>query len=546
MTRHHPASASGGRLLRTSMRQFDVIIVGSGIAGLLLACEMDSRGLRSLLLCKGALAQSNTSHAQGGLAAVTGDNPFDSPDLHLLDTLKSGAGLTDPAVARLMVSDGTRLIARLEELGVHFDRSDNRRDLALEGGHSHSRVLHSKDSSGRAITSALIDLILESGRLTVRENCFVSELLLQDGQCCGVRVLTDDGTTNLLANHVVLATGGLGRVFERTTNPRTATGDGIAMAVRAGARLADMEFVQFHPTALAVPGQSTFLISEAVRGAGGVLLDKQGERFAFRYCKDGELGTRDHVARAIHSTMLEENADFVKLDMRPIGRDKIESKFPAIVAACRSRGIDPLNEPLPVAPAAHYFMGGIWTDTSGRTTVPGLYAIGECASIGLHGANRLASNSLLEGGVMALRLADYLAGASGSRVFARVKTITGKPILTTRDCTAERVDLFRKKMNAVAGLVRTGERLAEFSADRSGPLLIAVSPCQLELEAANIGLLGGLIVHAAQNRCESRGAHWRADYPATNDSMYLRRFFMTLKETGWLPVTEAVLEMPGA
>lgn len=544
---HKPASASGGKLLRTSMRKFDVIIAGSGIAGLLLACEMSSRGLRSLLLCKGVLADSNTSRAQGGLAAVTGDNPFDSPEQHLNDTLKSGAGLTDPAVAKLMVEDGARLTARLEELGVTFDRSNNKRDLAREGGHSHSRVLHSKDSSGRAITSALIELIHQSPRLTVRENCFISELLVYEGRCAGVRVLGDDGVTaDILATHIVLATGGLGCVYERTTNPAVATGDGVAMAYRAGAKLADMEFVQFHPTSLAIPNQSTFLISEAVRGAGAVLLDRNKERFAFRYCKDGELATRDQVARAIHSTMLLERRDHVELDLRPIGSGKIAEKFPAIVEACRQRGIDPLTQPLPVAPAAHYFMGGILTDMHGRTTIPGLYAIGECASTGLHGANRLASNSLLEGGVMALRLADYLAGASPLPYPWRNRRFESDVILTTRDCTADRILSFRKKMNNVAGLVRSGESLAEFALNRTGPLLLPVAARKVEVEAANIGLLGGLIVQAAQNRRESRGSHWRVDFPDTDNVKYMRRFLLSLSGTEWMHVQEAVLEVPSA
>lgn len=541
MNRRHTHNASvSGRLLRTSIRHFDVIIVGSGIAGLLLANEMDSRGLRALLLCKGGLADSNTSKAQGGLAAVTGDNAFDSPDQHFIDTIKSGAGLTDPTIARMMVNDGARLIARLEETGVRFDRTDGRRDLAREGGHGHSRVLHSKDSSGKAITDALIEMVMRSNRLVVREYCFVSDLLTYDGACVGVRmVAADRETTDLYAKHVVLCTGGLGQVFERTTNPEVATGDGIAMAYRAGARLVDMEFVQFHPTALAIPGQSTFLVSEAVRGAGAVLLDKAGERFAFKFSSSGELSTRDIVARAIHSTMLEEGSQSVQLDLRPIGANNIAEKFPAIVSACKKRGVNPLTEPVPIAPAAHYFMGGILTDSCGRTDVPGLYAIGECASTGLHGANRLASNSLLEGGVMALRLADYIAGNwQLTSVLARPKNINPDVILTTRDCTADNVHSFKRTMGTVAGLVRNADRLSAFQSRRAGPLFLPVPMQQKEIEAANIGLLGGLIVHAALNRNESRGAHWRLDYPESNDAAYLRRFYLSKEGNGWLPVGE--------
>ena len=539
--------AQSSRLLRSSMRQFDVIIVGSGIAGLLLACEMDARGLKTLLLCKGSLLDSNTANAQGGLAAVTGDNPFDSPEKHLLDTLKSGGGLSDPLVAAMMIADGARLVARLEELGVGFDHSAAKRDLAREGGHSQSRVLHRKDSSGRAISDALIDMALEGRRLVVREYCFVSELLLSDGACVGVRMLAGpSATVDLYGRNIVLATGGLGRVFSRTTNPQVATGDGIAMAFRAGARLVDMEFVQFHPTALAIPGQSTFLISEAVRGAGAVLLDKQGQRFAFKYSDDGELSTRDIVARAIHATMLEQNSASVQLDLRPIGAENIAAKFRAIVLAFRQRGVDPLSEPTPVAPAAHYFMGGILSDEFGCTTIPGLYAIGECASTGLHGANRLASNSLLEGGVMALRLADYLSGRAGSNALARKLETPSQALLTTADCTGDNVDLFRQKMSLVAGLVRDGDSLRQWQARRANPFKLPVLAVARQIEAANIGLLGGLIVKAALNRCESRGSHWRADYPFSNDTGYLRRFYLTNIESGWLPISTPVLEKPSA
>lgn len=536
---------SSGVLLRTSRRIFDVIIVGSGIAGLLLACDMESRGMKTLLLCKGKLHDSNTSFAQGGLAAVTGDNFLDSPAQHLEDTLKSGAGLTDRAVARMIVEDGGRVVAKLEELGVCFERSDAYRDLAREGGHSQSRVLHNKDSSGRAITSALIDILLQSKRTTIRENTFVADLMIREGRCVGVIVSGNNGTTSkIFAKQTVLASGGPGRVFSRTTNPDVATGDGIAMAYRAGARLVDMEFVQFHPTSLAVPGQSTFLVSEAVRGAGAILLDRNDERFAFNYSSDGELGTRDIVARAIHATMLAQGTGYVRMDMRPVGIENIKEKFPVILSECRKRGVDPLTEPIPVAPAAHYFMGGIWTDPAGNTTIPGLYAIGECASTGLHGANRLASNSLLEGGVMALRLADHLAGLPDMRVSLSWK-IERPVILTHPDCTADTVSMFRARMGTVAGLVRHGEPMEAFIASRrSAPLRLSVPSSQRDMEAANISLIGELIVQSALNRRESRGAHWRTDYPCTNDVKFQKRFIVDKESSGWLPVTGTICQPP--
>jgi L-aspartate oxidase len=402
----------------------DVLIVGSGLAGLMLALRLQSAGkglsgLKVVLVSKAGLLDSNSSWAQGGVAAVTGANPFDSPEIHLADTIKSGAGLTDIDAARGIVFAGQRLIEELDRLGVDFDKNPTGgRDLALEGGHKEARVVHTKDTTGRSITQALGDKVLQAAavneNLVVLENTCAIDLVMVDGVCCGAQFIVSEQGLNseilVRSAYTVLATGGVGQIFERTTNPEVATADGIALAYRAGAALSDMEFVQFHPTALMLEGAPAFLISEAARGAGATLLDHKGQRFVKRFHHDGELATRDIVSRAIHSVMSENELAQVYLDMRPIGATQIRERFPNILKTCAQYGIDLLTQPIPVATAAHYMMGGIKATLSGRTSVDGLYAIGECACTGLHGANRLASNSLLEAGVMALNLGDELLG----------------------------------------------------------------------------------------------------------------------------------------
>jgi L-aspartate oxidase len=525
----------------------DVLVLGSGIAGLLLCHSLAQTKLKIVLACKGTLIDSNTSHAQGGLAAVTPANPIDSIESHLADTLASGAGLTDPVTAMNILSKGTQLTERLGELGVAFDKKGDRLDTALEGGHAFARVLHSKDASGRAISTALIQKLQDADNVTIWENTFAADVLMSDGRCIGVQFLSDNGKVPVFARHVVLATGGLGRVFARTSNPDVATGDGIAMAYRAGARLVDMEFVQFHPTAFCQPGAPASLISEAIRGAGAHLLDDSGDRFAFRFDSRGELATRDIVARAIYTTMVEREQPNVWLDMRPIGAARIEEKFPNIIAKCREFGVDPVTEPVPIAPAAHYFMGGIWSDAWGRTSVPGLYAIGECASTGLHGANRLASNSLLEGGVMALLLSELIQGSSKQALrrphYALGPTIAVPPYSMLRDVDAFRADMFKN-----VGLERSQQGLQQIL-NRIPETIAEQSPgTRAEAEAANIGLLGWLIARCAYERRESRGAHWRTDYPALDDRHFLRRFSISRTDSGWIDVpavrTVIVVETP--
>jgi len=516
---------------RLSKPYTDVLILGSGLAGLLLALELGRLGFEVVLASKGTLVDSNTSHAQGGLAAVTGTEFLDSPELHLKDTINSGAGLVDERVASRIVNGGADLVRRLSELGVHFDRRGaGVLELALEGGHSSARVLHSRDTTGRAISLALIDQVRESPDITVLEKAFAVDLILRGDRCVGAHLLLDGGQVNLFASQVVLATGGTGQVFERTTNPPVATGDGIAMAWRAGARLIDMEFVQFHPTALYKPGAPAFLITEAARGAGAVLVDRAGQRFAHRFHPDGELATRDIVARAINTTMREQGSPCVWLDLRPIGSEAIGERFPNIVSNCRRWRIDPLVEPIPISPAAHYFMGGIWTDEAARTTVPGLYAIGECASVGLHGANRLASNSLLEAGVMAMRLAEEIAN-HGNRGRSTIPLKWERParLLIPPDLSELKSCMYRH-----AGLERDEDGLAALLNFTSGNGLASLPVSSAVVEAANLLQVGCLIARAARERRESRGGHWRSDYPAVDDVHFRRRFYLSQNGCGWI------------
>lgn len=516
----------------------DVLILGSGIAGALLAYELAQKQLKVVIASKGSLMQSNTAWAQGGLAAVTQANPLDHNELHLQDTLSSGAGLTDERVAKSIVENGQALATRLTQLGVEFDKTNGVWDAALEGGHSKARVLHSTDASGHEIALALVAAVRNHADIQIMEDAFALDVSVRSGKCIGAHILYKDQLMHIRARHTVLATGGLGQVFSRTTNPAVATGDGIAMAYRAGARLVDMEFIQFHPTALVKEGAPAALISEAIRGAGAHLLDASGNRFAFRFHKDGELATRDIVARGIYTTMLEQQSSSVFLDLRPIGTEVIERKFPNILKACRSHGVDPVFQPIPVAPAAHYFMGGVWVDEYARTTIPNLFAIGECSSTGLHGANRLASNSLLEGGVMAMQLAKYITESQ-----MPAQNNEPEPLLWLQAPYAvmKQIGKFKHAMFENVGLERSENRLQDLINSLPESVEYRVPADRTTAESANIALLGWLIARSALERKESRGAHWRTDFPTTDDVRYRKRLCLT-KDDGmsWLEVSRGV------
>lgn len=529
--------------METSYNDFiaaDVLIIGSGLAGLLAALELMHNGKSVVLVTKASLIDSNTSYAQGGLAAVTTSGAFDSKEAHLNDTVKAGAGLTDFQVAKSIIDDGEKLIRSLATYGVRFDcKNINKFDLAREGGHSYARVLHHKDATGKAISQTLSSCLLsyqydelrQKPKLVIFENTFVTDLIVDNGACLGAIIISGNSHKQIAANSVVIATGGIGQIFARTTNPKIATADGIALAYRAGAHLIDMEFVQFHPTALYMPGAPATLISEAVRGAGAVLLDAHGQRFATRFHPNGELATRDVVARAIHTIMEEQHVTNVFLDLRPIGRDKLRLEFPNIIEICRKSGIDPEIELVPISPAAHYFMGGIWTTASGLTTLENLYAIGESACTGLHGANRLASNSLLEAGVMGMRVARHILDAGRSKLPLKQMSLLYFPNSQTPVTVPTDIGAFRQAMYTAAGLVRTASELNKLSTKMSTKTQLLITQTPKTISIANMLLVGQLIVTAALKRQESRGAHYRADFPAVDNENYRKR--LSVSRSGW-------------
>ncbi|HXK33412.1 MAG TPA: L-aspartate oxidase, partial [Dehalococcoidia bacterium] len=392
--------------------RYDFIIVGSGIAGLYAALLARQHGT-VCILTKGSIDECNTKYAQGGIAAAIG--PDDDPALHLRDTVEAGAGLVDEDAARILVEEAADRIHDLVTFGVPFDSTDGEVALGREAAHSRNRILHAGgDSTGAHIEISLSN-VARMSRITIKEYVEAEDIAVDAGRAAGVLALDTrmNVTTRFDAGAVILATGGVGQMFRVSTNPDVATGDGIALAYRAGAEVQDMEFIQFHPTALRLPGVPVFLISEAVRGEGAVLRNAAGERFMPGYHEKAELAPRDVVARAIVSEMTKTGADSVYLDVTHLDAARVTARFPQIYRHCLDHGVDITREPVPVSPAAHYMMGGVRTNTWGETTLPGLYACGEVACTGVHGANRLASNSLLETVVFAKRIVERITGAGG-------------------------------------------------------------------------------------------------------------------------------------
>jgi len=504
----------------SGVKKYDYIIIGSGIAGLydaLLAQEMGS----VLILTKGSIDECNTKRAQGGIAAAI--SSADSPDLHYQDTLAAGAGLCDPEAVRILTDEAADRIADLVRLEVPFDTVDGEIALTKEAAHTVPRILHAGgDATGERIETTLSDAARASRKIAILEHCLATEILVREGRACGVVALDchSGSLEEFGCRFVIVAAGGVGRLYRMTTNPDIATGDGIALAYEAGADIVDMEFLQFHPTALRLPGVPLFLISEAVRGEGGILRNAQGDRFMLEYTKVGDLAARDIVARAIVAEMKKTGTDRVFLDVTHLPARVVSTRFPKIYQFCLDHGLDITSSMIPVVPAAHYSMGGVKTNYWGETSVAGLFASGEVACTGVHGANRLASNSLLEVLVF------------GKRIVERTKEHAGSagPVSEEAFCLKERdsgaglsIPLSQTALESLmwdnVGIIRSGDRLEE-AAD-----ILAAWERSLELptdrpshEVANMVLAGRLIVEAALIRTESRGAHFRADVPETSDA----------------------------
>ncbi|WP_199242591.1 L-aspartate oxidase [Desulfosporosinus fructosivorans] len=503
----------------------DVLVLGSGIAGLYTAIKA-SQHFQVTVLTKKKIEESNTEHAQGGIAVAIDE--ADSPALHLEDTLRAGAGLCDPLTVRILVEEGPPCVEELMGMGAQFDRQNGALAFTREGAHSQRRVLHAQgDATGWEIERALVAKVKESPNVTAFEGRFVVDLLENDQRDIVGALVLNEETGELeghLANAVVLATGGVGQVYRFTTNPSVATGDGMAIALRAGADLMDMEFVQFHPTALLIPNAPRFLISEAVRGEGAHLINAAGLRF-MESVPGKELASRDIVARKIWQEM---NRGPVYLDFRPIGKERILERFPSIYQTCVNYGVDVLTTPLPVAPAAHYMMGGVATNSFGETSLPHLYAAGECACNGVHGANRLASNSLLDGLVFGARIVEKM----GDKIEGK------RPSWEEVLCPNGALSVPRTEMNGFVkqsndrGLRNQIQDLMwnsvgilrdEVGLEKATELLMAWESddlsmhCVDDFETANMLAVGGVIAQAAKDRLESRGAHNRTDYPLKID-----------------------------
>ena len=501
----------------------DFIVVGAGIAGLRASVELAPAG-RVLCLAKKEVTESNTQYAQGGIAAALSDD--DEVSLHLDDTLKAGDGLCNADAARVLVEEGPARIEELIEWGTEFDRAGAKIAFTREGAHSRSRVLHAHgDSTGREIGRALFLKAQALKPIVFREFEFTTELVLRDGRVIGVRVLDNSGQVReIYASSVLLATGGLGQVYSDTTNPAVATGDGVAMAFGAGAEIRDMEFVQFHPTALFLKGAPRFLLSEALRGEGAYLRNAELQRFMPKYHEMGELAPRDVVARAIaHELEIVRRPDAaVYLDLTHLNPDKVRKRFPTIYSTCMQYNIDIAEELVPIRPAAHYAMGGVRTDLDGRASIPGLFAAGEVACTGVHGANRLASNSLLEGLVYGTRAARSMRDEMRSPKSA--SAITPQTAIQ-RNGSSPDVEKFIQKVQSLmwqnVAVVREGKPLRQTVTELTAMQSSAPKPTDRRAhEAANILQTGILIARSALSREESRGAHYRLDYPIKNDRKF--------------------------
>jgi L-aspartate oxidase len=504
----------------------DVLIIGGGLAGLRAANQVDPK-LNVLVVTKEAIRQSNSAYAQGGIASVI--DPEDRFENHIEDTMTAGGKLCDRSVVEMVVREAPDQIRELISWGTHFDLEAGELALGREGGHSHDRIVHALgDATGKEVMRAVIDHTRNLPNVDMWEDTFTIDLLTHNGACCGALVWNPDhGKTLVWAKQTILCTGGCGQVFRETTNPEVATGDGLAIAWRAGAQMRDMEFMQFHPTVLYIAGSSRNLITEAMRGAGGRLLDRNDHRFMLDYDPRAELAPRDIVSRAIVSQMEKTRHPNVYLDMSHLDPKVVRERFPGMTAICAEFGLDITRDPIPVRPGAHYMIGGVTVDLAGRTTVDGLWAAGEVTSSGLHGANRLASNSLLEGLVYGKH-----AGAGASAAAAKVPdSFKVLPLENVANEINEPLDIsdirnsLKSLMWRACGVRRDAERLQE-AADDIDRWCRYVLPRQFNdpkgWELQNMLEVARLMIRAALTRAETRGVHVRTDFPETDDAHWQR------------------------
>ncbi len=513
-TSHYPSSC-------------DYLIIGSGAAGLMAAHRLAEHG-SVILVNKSDFPDSNTFQAQGGIAGfITKDDTIES---HIQDTIKAGAGLCHEEVVAEMVERGHEMVEELLDLGTPFDTENGELHLTREGGHSHRRIAHVQDSTGKAIGETLLKHVQQNPDITCLQRHMVVDFITthklgifhQQNRCLGAYILPEDGEVfSIAAKHVILATGGAGKVYMYTSNPHAATGDGIAMAWRAGCSVMNLEFMQFHPTCLYNPSGSTMLLTEALRGEGAFLVDKDGRRFAFDYDERGELAPRDIVARAIDHEIKKTGEDCTYLDVSHLGEDKINAQFPNIQRRLLTMGLDMSKQPIPVVPAAHYMCGGVQTDISGKTNIEGLSVIGEAACTGLHGANRLASNSLLECLVMADKCATRIMKNTDSHAPHTLPAWDSSGIMPEEERVQikQNWDEIRAIMSNYVGIVRSSKRL---SSARRRLMLIHEEIAEYYwqhplsrslLELRNLALLADLMIRSAQQRQESRGLHYIKNYP---------------------------------
>jgi L-aspartate oxidase len=511
----------------------DCLVIGAGIAGLRAAIEA-AEHCNVIIVCKDSLQESNTWQAQGGIASVLDET--DTFEAHISDTLDAGCGVSDRSIAELVVRQGPQLIEQLLRWGTEFDMVDGRIATTLEGGHSHARVAHAHgDETGRIITETLIRKVRENPDIKIIENFFAVDLLTNDRhECVGIIGHDRRGPQIIWAVNTILATGGAGQLYRETTNPEVATGDGIAMAYRAGAVLQDLEFMQFHPTTLYIAGASRALITEALRGEGAVLLDSKGRRFMKDYHESAELAPRDIVSRAILSQMLKTKSTHVYLDVRSFDKKHFAQRFPHINELCESFDIDITKDTIPVRPSAHYMIGGVRTDASGKTSVENLYACGEVAGTGLHGANRLGSNSLLEGLVFG-KIAGQSACQQTKTGLAHIKHPPIEYQIQHSDRTRLDTTDVRNSLRALmwrnVGIIRRARPLTEAQEiigfwERY--VMDKVFDTPQGWECQNMLTVSLLMAQAAEKRRESRGVHFRSDFPDTDDEHFKKHTEITL------------------